>query len=327
MKLSLYDKNLKRIGVIESRYVSCMWSEGYNSTQPFTLELQESDEFKKKTQPDCYVGRDDRKTMMVIKTVKTKDGRIVASGKQATRCLDDVAFEGTIQAGSNIPKSIKAAYDGSEGYENFTFEDSDLDVAYDHQISNKSILLLMETMCQDTDTGFRVVRTKEKTLSVEFYRPAINYKLKLAESYGNMRVDEVTLSTENKKNFAIVLGEGEGDARFRVYVDLSSGEQKRAMFVDARDILREEGETDDSYSARLYARGAEELLLKQGTWECALTPLSAEFGTRYDLGDIVTVLLPDYGMKLQSRIQRFTQQSQNNRIDTIVEVGNITITR
>ena len=326
MKLNLYDRSLKRIAVVESRYVSCMWSEGYNSTQPFTMELQASEEFKKKVQPDCYVGRDDRKTMMVIKTVKVKDGRIVASGKQAQRCLDDVAFEGTIQAGSNVPSAIKSAYDRSHGYENFEVAASGLNVDYDHQISNKSIMLLLETMCQDTDTGFRVVRA-DKKLRVEFYRPEINHKLKLAQSYGNMRVDEVTLSTENKKDYAIVLGEGEGDSRFRVYVDLSSGEQKRSMFVDARDILREENESDSSYSARLYARGAEQLLTKQGTWECALTPLGTEFGVRYDLGDIVTVLLPDYDMRIQSRIQRFTQQSQNNRVDTIVEVGNITITR
>lgn len=326
MKLNLYDRSLKRIAVIESRYVSCMWSEGYNSTQPFTMELQASDEYKRKVQPDCYVGRDDRKTLMVIKTVKVKNGRIVASGKQAQRCLDDVAFEGTIQAGSNVPAAIKSAYDRSHGYENFEVAASGLSVTYDHQISNKSIMLLLETMCQDTDTGFRVVRADRK-LRVEFYRPEINHKLKLAQSYGNMRVDEVTLSTENKKNYAIVLGEGEGDARFRVYVDLSSGEQKRSMFVDARDILREENESDSSYSARLYARGAEQLLTKQGTWECALTPLGTEFGARYDLGDIVTVLLPDYEMRIQSRIQRFTQQSQNNRVDTIVEVGNITITR
>lgn len=326
MNLSLYDTKLERIAIIEARYVSCMWSEGYNTTQPFTMELQETEELKKKVKPDCFVGRDDRKTMMVIKTVKSKDGRIVASGKQAARCLDDVAFEGTIQAGSNVAQSIKAAYEGSAGYGNFLFAQSDLDVAYGHQISNKSVLLLCETMCQETDVGFRVVR-KDKQLQVEFYRPEADPNLILAKHYGNMKVDEITLSTENKKNYAIVLGEGEGDARFRAYVDLSNGEQRRTMFVDARDILREEGESDESYSTRLTARGIEQLLTKQGTWECALTPLAQEFGIRYDLGDVVTVLLQDYGMKIQSRIQRFTQQSQNNKIDTIVEVGNITITR
>jgi len=142
-----------------------------------------------------------------------------------------------------------------------------------------------------------------------------------------LKVDAITLSTENKKNHAIVLGEGEGENRARVDVDLSGGEQKRSMFVDARDILREEGEIDESYNARLAARGYEKLLEQQGTWECAMNPLPQEFGTLYDLGDIITVLLPDYGLKLQSRLTRFTQQSQNNVMDTILEVGNITILR
>ena len=58
-----------------------------------------------------------------------------------------------------------------------------------------------------------------------------------------------------------------------------------------------------------------------------MNPLPQEFGTLYDLGDIITVLLPDYDLRLQSRLTRFTQQSQNNVIDTILEVGTITILR
>lgn len=326
MKLNLYDTKMNRIAIIGGRFVSCMWSEGYNATQPFTLELQATEEYKKKVQPDCYVGRDDRKSLMVIKTVRVKDGHVIANGKQANRCLDDVACETIIPAGSNLAQAIKAAYDASDKFENIEFPEPALDVVYDHQISNKSCLALCETMCQATDTGFRVVRSG-KAIQVEFYKPDANPNRVLSERYGSLKVDSITRSTENKKNCAIVLGEGEGEARFRVRVDLSGGEQKRSMFVDARDIIREEGEDDERYSARLAARGYEELLLKQGTWECALNPLPQEFGTLYDLGDVITVLLPDYGMKLQSRLTRFTQQSQNNVIDTILEVGNITITR
>lgn len=326
MNLNLYDQQMNRIAIIGGRFVSCVWSEGYNTTQPFTLELQATEEYKTKVKPDCYVGRDDRKTLMVLKTVRVKDGHVIASGKEAKRCLDDVACEVIIPEGSNLAQSVKAAYDASDKFENIEFAEQTLDVVYDHQISNKSCLILCETMCQDTDTGFRVVRDG-KTIKAEFYKPAADPNRVLAERYGSLKVDSITLSTENKKNCAIVLGEGEGEARFRVRVDLSNGEQKRSMFVDARDILREEGEDDEAYSAKLAARGYEELLAKQGTWECALNPLPKEFGSLYDLGDVITVLLPDYGMKLQSRITRFTQQSQNNVIDTILEVGNITITR
>lgn len=326
MNLNLYDQQMNRIAIIGGRFVSCVWSEGYNTTQPFTLELQATEEYKTKVKPDCYVGRDDRKTLMVLKTVRVKDGHVIASGKEAKRCLDDVACEVIIPEGSNLAQSVKAAYDASDKFENIEFAEQTLDVVYDHQISNKSCLILCETMCQDTDTGFRVVRDG-KTIKAEFYKPEADANRVLSERYGSLKVSSITLSTENKKNCAIVLGEGEGEERFRVRVDLSGGEQKRAMFIDARDILREDGEDDASYSAKLAARGYEELLLKQGTWECALNPLPQEFGSLYDLGDVITVLLPDYGMKLQSRITRFTQQSQNNVIDTILEVGNITITR
>lgn len=326
MKLSLYDADLNRIAIIEGKFISCMWSEGYNTTQPFTLELLATEEYKKKVKPDCYVGRDDRKTLMVIKTVRTKAGRLIASGKQANRCLDDVTCETIIQKGANLANAIRATYDASFKFRNIEFRAQELDVTYAHQISNKSCLQLMETMCQETDTGFRVVRDG-KRIFVEFYKPEANPNRVLSERYGSLKVDSITLSTENLKNYAVVLGEGEGEDRFRVRMDLSDGEQKRAIFVDARDILREEGESDDSYSDKLYARGLEKLLGQKGTWECAMNPLPQEFGHLYDLGDVITVLLPDYDMKLQARITRFTQQAKNNVTDTTLEIGKITITR
>ena len=114
MNLSLYDPQLNRIAIIEGRFVSCMWSEGYNTTQPFTLELLATAEYKQKVTPDCYVGRDDRKTLMVIKTVRVKSGHVIANGKQANRILDDVAFCGTIQEGAVLDKAICDAYAKSD---------------------------------------------------------------------------------------------------------------------------------------------------------------------------------------------------------------------
>lgn len=326
MKLSLYDQDLNRIAIIEGRFVSAVWSEGYNTTQPFTMDLQATDEYKAKVKPDCYVGRDDRKTMMVIKTVYIKAGHVIASGKQASRCLDDVACETIVPANSNLANAIKAAYDASFGFDHFEFRQQSLDVIYEHTISNKTCLELMETMCQETDTGFRTVREGRQIIA-EFYKPSADPNRILAEKYGSLKVDAITLSTENLKNYAVVLGEGEGEARHRVYVDLSQGGQKRAMFVDARDIQREEGESDASYNEKLYARGAEKLLAQKSTWECAMNPLPQEFGSLYDLGDVVTVLLPDYAMKLQARITRFTQKAQDNVTETTLEIGNITIKR
>lgn len=326
MRLNLYDKQMNRIAIIGGQFVSVFWSEGYNTVEPFTLELQATEEFKRKVRPECYVGRDDRKTLMVVKTVKIEDGKIIATGKQAARCLDDVPFVGTIEKDRLVADAIREAYESGEGYEGFTFGESTPEVAYGHQISNKSILELCETMGQDTDLGFRAVRSGGNIL-VEFYRPEEDPNLKYSETLGNLTVDSLLLSTEKLKNHAIVLGAGEGAERSRVEVDQSGGGQKLSLIVDARDITREETDTDESYQAKLEARGAEKLRERKKTWECVFTPLASDFGRRFDLGDILTVILTDYALKLKARVARFTQIEQNNQTKTTIEVGEITIVR
>ena len=284
MNLSLYDEDLKRIAIIGNRYISCLWSEGYNTVENFTLEVVATSEYKKKIRSDCYVGRSDRTTLMVIKTVLISNGKIVASGKQAGRVLDDVSFVGTIFEGAFIDKAIKSAYNNSNKYRNLEFAESDLQIPYNHQISNKSILELCTTMCQNKDVGFKVIKNG-RFLIATFYKPEEKPNLILSENFGNLFVNSVSISTENLKNYATVLGAGEGENRTRIYVDASNGQDRRELIVDANDITREEGETDASYNSKLTARGIEKLLEKQQTFSCNFIPHSSDFGKKYDLGD------------------------------------------
>ena len=324
MNLNLYNEDMQRISIIGTNFVSCLWAEGYNTMEDFTLEVQATKEYKSKLKPDCYVGRDDRKTLMVIKSIETVDNTIIATGKQATRVLDDVAFVGTLPEGSIIDTSVKSAYNDSSKFHNLEFASTNLGVKYDQQISHKSFLELCAVMCQSADVGLKVIR-QNGGLVAEFYKPEINSNIKLSENFGNVKVNNIILSTENYRNYAIVLGEGEEENRIRVDVDLTNGEKRREIIVDARDIQLEERETTTQYKKRLYARGVESLLEQQKTWECAILPLAKEFGSKYDLGDMVDIILNEYNIKMQARISRFTQNQQRNQIETIVEIGNITI--
>lgn len=326
MKINLYDENLRRISIIDERFVSCLWSEGYNTTENFTLELQATEEYRKKVRPDCYVGRNDRKTLMVIKTVEISNNKIIASGKQATQVLDNVAFIGTINEGSRIDSSIENAYNNSSKFKKFEVVSSGLTDTYKQQISNKNFLKLCETMCQSENVGFRSVKNNG-VVNIEFYKPEQKPNLVFSQKIGNLSVDSIKISTSAFKNYAIVLGEGEGENRVRVDVDRTNGDERRELIVDAKDIQREENETNQSYNARLVARGVEELIECQKVIDFIFAPFAKDFGVKYDLGDILTVLLPEYGMKLQSRVVRFTQKSQNNQTTTSVDVGNLVIKR
>jgi hypothetical protein len=71
----------------------------------------------------------------------------------------------------------------------------------------------------------------------------------------------------------------------------------------------------------------DELQKSNNVFRCAYSPYAKDFGTRYDLGDMLIVYLTEYGLKIKSRVIKFTQKSQGNQINTTIEVGEIEIMR
>lgn len=326
MKIKIYDKDLTPVLFIDEQFVSCLWSEGYNTIGSFCLEFIDTAEYRKKIREDFYAGRTDRDTLMVIKTVEFRNGRIIASGKQATAVLDDVAMIGTIQAGANIDTSVKNAYNGSTKFRGLNFVGTNIGIKSTHQISNASFLDVCSTLCADTDLGIRVKRSPSGLLA-EFYKPEENPNLVFSKQYGNLSEPKITLSTEGAKNYAIVFGQGEGANRTYTTVDMTGGQDRRELVVDAKDLQMDDGETTENYLKRLESRGIGKLLEHQNVFSCSFVPSGNDFGVRYDLGDVLTVNLGEYGLKLKSRVAKFTQKSQKNKTETIVEVGKITIVR
>lgn len=326
MKIKIYDKDLNTVLFIDEQFVSCLWSEGYNTIGSFCMELIDTAEYRKKIREDFYAGRSDRPTLMVIKTVEFRDGRIIASGKQATAVLDDVAMIGTIQAGVNIDTSVKSAYNDSAKFRKLNFWETDIGIKSTHQISNASFWDVCSTLCDDTDLGIRVKRSGTELLA-EFYKPEENQNLVFSKQYGNLSEPKIVLSTEGAKNYAIVFGQGEGANRTYTAVDMTDGQDRRELVVDAKDLQMDDGESTEDYLKRLESRGIEKLLEHQSVFSCSFIPNGKDFGVRYDLGDVLTVHLGEYGLKLKSRVAKFTQKSQKNKTETTVEVGKITIVR
>ena len=326
MKIKIYDKDLNAVLFVGEQFVSCLWSEGYNTIGSFCLELIDTAEYRQKIREDFYAGRSDRDTLMVIKTVEFRDGRIIASGKQATAVLDDVAMIGTIQNGANIDTAIANAYNNSAKFRKLNFAETSIGVKSTHQISNASFWKVCSTLCADTDLGIKVKKNGAELLA-EFYKPEENPNLVFAKQYGNLSEPEITLSTEGAKNYAIVLGQGEGDNRTSTTVDMTAGQDRRELVVDAKDLRVDDGEAMEDYLKRLESRGMEKLLECQNVFSCSFVPSGKDFGVRYDLGDVLTVNLSEYGLKLKARVAKFSQKSQANKTETTVEVGKITIVR
>lgn len=121
-------------------------------------------------------------------------------------------------------------------------------------------------------------------------------------------------SDREYKNVAVVAGMGKGDKRICTVVDLCpDNEDRREMWVDAKDVQKEESTTDDEYLQLLRKRGITRL--NERTVSDEFTAKSEDslfhYPDDYDLGDIVTVSDSRYSLSIDCRIIEIDETINN----------------
>ncbi len=137
------------------------------------------------------------------------------------------------------------------------------------------------------------------------------------------------------KNFAYVAGEGEGAARVIVEVDIrgSQDEERRELWVDARDLqstYQDEGGTEHTYTAAQYRellrqRGLEKLAEyeKVETVNSDVDPdANLVYMTDFDLGDLCTYRYMDVGIETIKRITEIQEVYEGSKQTLSVIFGN-----
>lgn len=142
--------------------------------------------------------------------------------------------------------------------------------------------------------------------------------------WDNLKTFNYEYSDKDYRNYAIVAGEGEGAERQFVEVDQSNGEPRRALFVDARDLQREEDEEDEVYKARLKQRG-EKKLAEYGVVEKCEAEIDTESSLVYlkdfDLGDLCTVKESAHDITCEKRITVCEEVYENGVFSLSVTLG------
>lgn len=129
---------------------------------------------------------------------------------------------------------------------------------------------------------FRVVTGKDRTRAQSKYVPVV-----LSESMGNVIMKRTWLDVSRQKNTAYVTG---SDGRCET-VTLAEGENdRRELYVNARDLAPAGFAVYEEYSAALRMRGIETLRKYGGEWRCtgSVTDI-AHYGADYALGDVCDV--------------------------------------
>lgn len=131
-------------------------------------------------------------------------------------------------------------------------------------------------------------------------------------------------SDKDYRNYAVVAGQDEGDARIYVTVDRTDGGVRRELYVDARDLQQEEDEALDDYKARLIQRGEEKLAEYVIVEKCDTeidTQSNLEYMKDFDLGDICTVVESQHGISCEKRITECEEVYENGAFSLSVTFG------
>ncbi len=136
------------------------------------------------------------------------------------------------------------------------------------------------------------------------------------------------------KNYAYVAGEGEGAARVVVQVDQrKSGEERRELYVDARD-LRSQDENGNTipaaqYRAILIQRGKQKLAEYNEiqTVQSSIDPQSnLIYKQDFDLGDYCTYMNTEIGIETEKRITEIMETYEGGAIEIQVTFGDEGVT-
>lgn len=314
MDLYIYDRKNGLQGIVDAA-TSVRWRRKYFEPGEVEVHVPATKEHMELLAEGRIIRRIDRKEVAIIEGIEVDEQDMAVTGRMLSSVLERAilskryTMRGTAEAdmlalipeGTRVVPELVAAQVAGVG----SSETVEMQATY------KNLLTVEERLARAAGLGFRVLFTPG-AMTFEVYegvdrtvRQSVRPVVIFSDEFQNLAAPKYTKTSTAYKNKAYVAGEGEGDARVVVIVDLSTGEEVRELFVDAKDITKDEGTTDTEYNAMLRHRGLEKLA------ECPRVENfegdgenveNFEYMIDWDLGDIVTVQYTRLGITMHERV-------------------------
>lgn len=340
MNLAVFHpENTNLIAVIDA-YHSLRWRRKFFEPGEFELHLPAAKENINILKVDYLLHYYDANETGMIEAVSIKDNDLTVSGRMLSCCLDycyiDAIYNFYKQKYGQVMATLVKNH-GKSQYTNPRLSMGNVhqgDASFNSQISHKNLLSVLVTLSKTSNIGFRVFLNPltnewvfetytgvDRSIAQSQLTPII-----FSDEYGNLSEVSYQYDKTKYRNHALVLGEGEGESRTTCEVDtaLYSMEPRRYLIVDAKDIRKEEGMTDDQYSGLLFQRGlnklAESAIVENFD---ANTTLGVQWEYRKDwnLGDIVTIESNQWGISINRRITEVEEIAENGVLQIIPTFG------
>lgn len=339
----IYDSTQNRVAILQGED-SVQWCESYQSPGEVKIVAQATSENLTTLVEGNRIYNTDSDTVAIICHVDLVEVEsvttITARAQITSQLLSERVIMATVRV-TNVETGMYTVYSdnrrelpievgSSNGYEETT----------DTEVTWNSVLEGIQKLAEASGLGFKIEFDPETAVETFKVNKGTDRSDDSTEDYigyfgtdvGNISNVSVSTGNSDYKNVAIVAGAGEGANRTVRIVSLGNvtGEARRELYVDARDLQRDyqvatpTGEydahgnpiytyetrtyTDADYNAMLDARGMEKLAdhLKTFSITCDIDQNNIQYGTDYFLGDRMPIKLPKYGIYATARISSVT---------------------
>lgn len=334
----LHEETRDIIDMIDS-YESVLWIPRYNDVGQFEIYTPANEKTLSLLKHDRYVKRLDSDMVGIIEKVRIETTAengdyIIATGQS----LESIIARRVVWSMTNVSGTVEKCLlklfneniiNPAQTYrkiDDFVFTESGLgSESVTAQYTGDNLLDVTQTLCKLYGYGFKVTLNDENQFDFKLYKGVNrsytqneNSFVVFSPSFENIVSSNYEHDKTPLKNCCRIGGEGEGSARvFTELGDTLRGLERREVFVDARDVSRDNGETSltlSEYETLLIARGDESLVeysettLFEGEVESQRQFI---FGRDFFLGDIVTVQ-NEYGITGHPRIVEILESDDSN---------------
>lgn len=313
MELYVFDHARNLAGIVES-FEYLRWTRRYSACGAFELKAIATPENTALLQLGSYLWKNDDEEAGVIEHLElsqTDKEIITVSGRFATSLLARRIIWGTEILNGNLSTSIQTLLgnhvinpsDPNRKMDFLAFSSPTITIPVSTQISYKNLLEAVTGLCDTADVGIKTVFSPtEKSFTVTLYEGAVSQAV-FSREYENLTEQTYTQNNAGTANTALVGGEGEGIERTFASIIGDSGEERREVFVDAKDLRQEDLGSD--YAAALTFRGQSKLseLAMVQSFDAAVNPHgNLQYKVDFELGQIVHVFSKKWGVTLTARI-------------------------
>lgn len=338
MQLYIYNPNRELTGIVES-FEYLRWTRRYSQCGSFELKAIATQENAALLKEGNIIWKNDDEEAGIIEHLELSQSEheiITASGRFATSFLarrilwqtEILSGDLSVCVNQLLNNNIINPTDTARQITGISFSSPNLGIPVSTQISYRNLMDSVTELCACSDIGIKTVFTPATGIfTVTLYNGA-NSQAVFSKEYENLTEQIYTESVADYANTALIGGEGEGADRTFVAITSGSGETRREIFVDAKDLRAEDFGTD--YVNTLTFRGQSKLNEQaiRYTFDTSVNPHgNLTYKIDFDLGQTVKVISKAWGVSMSTRITEIeeTYDADGQSISVVFGKAELTI--